>query len=60
MDEKLELETLKVQVEQMNHQNDINRKEYRFRCLEFARSSHSDISKILEDAKKFFEFVYEK
>jgi hypothetical protein len=60
MYEKLELERLKLQAEQMKYESERNTKEIRFRCLEIARNSSCDNATLLQDAKKFLEFVEAK
>jgi hypothetical protein len=57
MYEKLELERLKLQAEQMKYESERTTKEFRFRCLEIARNSSCDNVTLLQDAKKFLEFV---
>ncbi len=57
MYEKLELERIKLELERMKFEKEINEKEYRFRCLEIARNSSCDNATLLEDAKKFLEFI---
>jgi hypothetical protein len=62
MYEKLELERLKLQAEQMKYESERNNKEIRFRCLEIARNflASCDNATLLQDAKKFLEFVEAK
>jgi hypothetical protein len=60
MYEKLELERLKLQADQMKYEAERNQKEIRFRCLEIARNSSCDNATLLQDAKKFLEFVEAK
>lgn len=60
MYEKLELERIKLELERMKFEKERNEKEYRFRCLEIARNSSCDNATLLQDAKKFLEFVEAK
>lgn len=60
MYEKIELERLKLQAEQMKYESERNNKDIRFRCLEIARTSSCDNSTLLQYAKKLLEFVEAK
>ena len=60
MYEKLELERIKLELERMKFEKERNEKEYRFRCLEIARNSSCDNATLLQDAKKFLEFIEAK
>lgn len=60
MYEKLELERLKVQSEQLKYEIERNKSEIRFRCLEIARNSACSNEILLQDAKKLLEFVEAK
>ncbi len=57
MYEKLELERIKLELERMKFEKERNEKEYRFRCLEIARNSSCDNATLLQDAKKFLDFI---
>jgi len=60
MYEKLELERTKLEHERMKFEQERNEKEYRFRCLEIARDSSCDNATLLQDAKKFLDFIEAK
>ena len=60
MYEKLELERMKLEFEKMNFEKERNDKEYRFRCLEIARNSACDNATLLQEAKKFLDFIEAK
>lgn len=60
MYEKFELERLKIESERMKFENERNEKEFRFRCLEIARSFSTDLESLLADSKKISDFVSSK
>ena len=60
MHEKLELKRLKLQADKMKYEAEKNQKEIRLRCLEIARNVSCDNATLLQDAKKFLEFVEAK
>jgi hypothetical protein len=60
MYEKLELERLRLQAEQMKYEIERDTKEIRFRCLDIARNSACDNATLLQDGKKFLEFIEAK
>ncbi len=57
MYEKIELERINLELERMKFEKERNEKEYRFKCLEIARNSSCNNAILLQDAKKFLEFI---
>jgi len=57
---KLEFEKIKLERERLSYDKERNEKDYRFRCLEMAKSSACDAATLLQEAKKFLDFIEAK
>lgn len=60
MYENLEFERVKLDRERVKFEKEISEKEYRFKCLQIARSLGYEGDDLLKEAKRLLDFIGEK
>ncbi len=60
MCENLEKEQLQLQKDRLKWDQDYLNKEFRFKCLDFARNGDKTAAQILTDAQTFLDFINTK